>query len=167
MITTRLTQVQPQSDVVVDEAAGNTTISITVRTLMEWGVRGPPGPPGPVAGALVKIASEALGGHRVVRSTSGVGVGYASADNPLHGDDVLGITQGAALLGGEVTITALDEITEPSWSWVPGEPLFLGLNGLPTQVVPEPGGDAEFSLVLGYAVSPTTIRVRIESPIYF
>ena len=83
-----------------------------------------------------------------------------------HGDDVLGITLGAAVSGDEVQIQGSGEIVEPSWAWQPQEPIFLGVHGTMTQMPPAVDS-AAFVLVLGFATSATSMQVRIETPIYF
>lgn len=123
-----------------------------------------PGPQGAPGGTAVeRIAGEALGGHRIVRSTGATTVGYASSGNPLHGDDTLGMTLGAAGLGAAVTAQRVGPITFAGWAWAPGAPVFLGLDGLPTQVVPTAG----CIQVIGHAEDATTLYLQIEPPIYF
>jgi hypothetical protein len=131
------------------------------------GPEGPAGPPGPAGGdVFVRQADGALGGHRVVRSTGQGAAGYADALVAEHGDDVLGITLGAAAAGDEVRIQGSGEIVEPSWAWQPQEPIFLGAHGAMTQMPPAVDS-AAFVLVLGFATSATSMQVRIETPIYF
>lgn len=141
--------------------------TVEVITAGPQGPTGPSGPPGPAGGNVIALpAATALGGHRVVRSTGDGRCGYASADNPLHGDDVLGITLGAAVAGANANVQVAGEVTEPSWAWTPQEPVFLGANGVLTQEPPtEP--DAAFVLIVGFATSPTGLMLRIEGPIYF
>ncbi|MCD9087379.1 hypothetical protein [Stenotrophomonas sp. SY1] len=110
---------------------------------------------------MVLPAAIDLGGHRVVRSSAG-NVGYADAYDADHGDDVLGISLGAAAVGDDVQVRVGGLITEPSWAWTPEEPIFVGAEGIPTQTAPL---DAAFLLVVGFAVTSTSMRVRIESPI--
>jgi hypothetical protein len=132
------------------------------------GAAGPAGPAGPSGDGVVnKIAAQILSGHRMVRSINATEADYASADEESHGDDVLGMTFGAAIEGANVVVITDDEVTEPSWNWTPLEPLFLGINGLITQVAPNEGGGLAFSLVVGFATSATTARIRVETPIYF
>lgn len=127
------------------------------------GPAGPIGPPGPAGGDVVVVPAAAdLGGHRVVRSSGGF-VGYADAYDEDHGDDVLGLTLGAAVAGDDVQVQTAGVITEPSWAWTPEEPIFAGAGGIPTQSAPT---DAAFLLVIGFAITATSMRVRIESPIY-
>lgn len=144
----------------------------TTRTVevVAKGAQGPAGPAGPIGPAggdvFLRQADGALGGHRVVRSTGQGAAGYADAQVEEHGDDVLGITLGAAAAGDDVQIQGSGEIVEPSWAWEPQEPIFLGAAGVLTQVLPT-AETAAFLLVLGFATSPTGMQVRIESPIYF
>ena len=128
------------------------------------GPQGPQGPVGPAGGNVFQaVAAVALSGHRAVRG-SVEALTYASADVEAHGDDVMGITLSAASSGGTVSVQSVGEITEPSWTWVPFEPIFLGFDGLLTQTPPAFGA---FSLSLGFATSTTSMMIRIDSPIYF
>lgn len=128
------------------------------------GEQGPEGPPGPAGGNVVQLqAVGVLGGHRVVRSVPG-GIGYASANDPAHGDDVVGLTLQAGA-DEPINVQVAGEVVEPSWDWAPQEPIFLGADGMLTQVPPEE--PAAFVLVFGFATSPTSLMIRIEPPIYF
>lgn len=127
------------------------------------GLQGPPGPTGGTA--VERTAGTALGGHRVVRSAGGISVAYASCTQAEHGDDVLGVTLGAAALGAPVLVQTQGELDEPSWSWTPDEPVFLGEDGGLTQEPPA-GVDTKFLLVLGFAASSTRLVIRIGAAIY-
>lgn len=126
------------------------------------GPQGPAGPMGPSGGAGVeRVADVALGGHRVVRATSVDGVDYASNDQPSHRDVVIGITSNAASSGGAVSVVSAGAMTEGSWSWTPGLPIYAGLNGALTQTPPVSG----WLRILGFATSPTSIVVQLLPPI--
>jgi hypothetical protein len=131
------------------------------------GVQGPQGERGLSAEAagLTRTADGALGGHRIVRSTGAGTAGYASADNPLHGDDTLGMTTGAAGDGAAVTIQTGDSIAMDGWAWTPGEPVFLGLDGQPTQQVNYEG--FAFVQAIGFASDATTLVLQLQPAIYF
>lgn len=124
--------------------------------------QGPPGPPGPGGVTTHSLpAGEILGGHRVVvRGASGVAI--ASADNADHVARVIGITLGSATAGSPVTVQAAGAITELSWTWVPDEDIYLGLNGVLTQTIPP---TAAFAQRVGYAVNPTSMWVVLGEPI--
>lgn len=109
----------------------------------------------------VGIAAEALGGHRAVYR-SAAGFRYAGSDQPTTADAVVGITTGSATPGGEVTVRTDGVMIEPSWTWTPEEPVFLGLNGLITQTAPATGVVVE----LGVALTTTSILVRVQKAIY-
>lgn len=128
------------------------------------GPAGPPGPPGPAGGNVFQgVAAVVLGGHRAVRGAVSA-LSYASVDVEAHGDDVMGITLGAASAGGAVSVQSVGEITEPSWTWAPFEPIFLGFDGQLTQTPPVFG---MFSLVMGFATGTTSMMIRIDTPIYY
>lgn len=56
------------------------------------------------------------------------------------------------------------DVTEPSWSWTPEAPVFLGSNGQLTQAPPD--DSAAFTLCVGFAATTTTLVLRFEAPIY-
>jgi len=108
-----------------------------------------------------KTASGALGGHRVVISDGALGAAYADNSIPSHAALVLGVTNGAAVDGAPVSITVSGDLAEPSWSWTPDGFVYLSTNGLLTQTAPASG----FSLIVGTALTPTVLNIRIGVPI--
>lgn len=162
---------------IIDNGTANTVVvertrnvGVAVRSAATVSVTSP-GPQGPagVNGAdggtyTTKLANAALGGHRIVRAVSATHVDYASADEITHGDDILGLTLGSASSGATVQIADGQDVTEPSWTWTPQEPLYLGLNGLVTQTPPDT--PSVIAVVVGFATSATSARIRIEPPIY-
>ena len=74
-----------------------------------------------------------LSEHLVVKTVAGGAVAPASSDQPCDAGLVLGIT--AASAGTPAQVATSGEIVEPTWPWQPG-PVFLGLNGAPTQTPP-------------------------------
>lgn len=134
------------------------------------GRQGPSGPPGvmgpkgdPGGTTLRRIAARDMSGHRFVFPSASGLVDYASCTNLAHALMVLGMTQGAAVAGTPVDVQITDELTEPGWNWTPG-PVFLGVDGLMTQVQPQ-APDAAFSLVVGQALTPNTIFIKLGIPI--
>ncbi len=130
------------------------------------GPEGPQGPPGPAGGeSMRRISDAALGAHRIVRATGAETVNYADNTALDQGDDVLGLTVTATGgAGAEIFVVNGAEVIEPSWSWTPLEPLYLGQDGLMTQ--DPPPDSAAFTLVVGFATSPTSVMIRIEHPVY-
>jgi hypothetical protein len=127
--------------------------------------QGPSGPPGQDAGSAGSItiaAASAISGHRaVVLNAAGAAV-YADCRNLAHVHSVIGITGNAAAPGGDLTVTTARNMTEPSWSWTPDAPIYLGEDGMLTQTLPL---TALFSLVLAQATTATTILVSIQPAI--
>lgn len=114
------------------------------------------------ANALPLVAGETLSGHRAVYTGADGLAHYASANDPASARAVLGITKNAAAEGGQVSVVIAGPVSEPSWSWTPGLPIFLGANGALTQAVPASGVVVE----LGSAVTPTSMNVRIQEPVF-
>lgn len=125
------------------------------------GLQGPPGPPGASGDAttIARTAAIALSGHRAVATNADGDFVYADKDTAAHASCTIGITTGAASQGASASAIALGPLTENSWNWTPQQLIFLGSNGVLTQSAPTTG----FVLVLGKAVSPTTVFVQIQS----
>jgi hypothetical protein len=117
---------------------------------------------GEAAEAIVtKIAAINLGGHRVVFCSSAEEVDYADNENFAHKDLILGITTQAADEGDEIQIRTSGELTENGWNWQTGNLIYCGASGLLTQMPPQTG----FLMVIGTAISPTTIFINLRQPI--
>lgn len=159
--TAAIVQNRPQAASVPDQrTAATVDRRPAVVGVSSPGVQGRAGQDGGTTEA--RIAATDLGGHRIVRSTSGTAVGYADCTNAAHGDDTLGMTIGAALAGDAVQVQARGPVSFNGWAWTPGEPVFLGASGQPTQAPPA----GAFEQVIGYAEDATTIHLRIAQPIY-
>lgn len=111
------------------------------------------------------IAAENLSPRRIVVLTAPGAVAYASNTVAPHADMIFGMTKGSAIMGDQVQISRKgEEISEPSWAWIPGQILFLGTNGVLIQS--EPVSPALFSLIVGFATSPTTILLDVREPVF-
>lgn len=129
------------------------------------------GVPGPSTGGgsastltVTGTAAQALSGHSAVYRRSDGLIDYASADNLACMNESIWVTTGAAAMGDDVTAVTFGEMSEPSWSWSPGVPIFLGVGGALTQTPPtEPV--AGFLAVLGYAPIPTKMFVNRQPSI--
>lgn len=104
----------------------------------------------------------ALSGHQVIAlDLSGLAI-YATSDDVSLAFRVVGISTGAASSGASITVQDKDVMTHGGWSWTPGQLIYLGLNGVLTNTVPV---SATFILVMGKALSATSILVGIQPPI--
>jgi hypothetical protein len=116
---------------------------------------------GSIGLAFTALAGEALSGHQAVVLAAD-GMAYradrATASNMGR---VAGITLNAAALGASVNIMRSGQVIEPSWSWTPFLPIFLGHLGALTQVAPTDG----FLIVLGSALDATSMFVNPNPPL--
>ena len=112
------------------------------------GLQGPPG------AGLTVIAAVALGGHRVV-TANGLHC------DPAEADLAIGITTGAAASGQSASVLPSGPMTEASWTWTPGLPLFIGTSGVLTHTAP-PGGKVRR---VAFALTPTLINIDFFPPI--
>lgn len=140
------------SDIVADLQDDTLTITISGCTTVI-----------PEGKLMIKIAAENVGGHRIVTIDSVGNILHADSDLILDGKKAIGMTTQSALAGSQCIIAISgDEVTEPSWAWDTSKPIYLGDNGVMTQTAPTVG----FVLIVGVVLSPTSIRVRIEMPIF-
>lgn len=135
------------------------TILVEVESQGPTGPQGPPGPAG--ASTLSLTAAIAIGGHRLVTTDASGHAIYADATIPTHANCVVGMSIGAAASGATVSVQSSGELSDPSFSYTPGQVLFLGSDGLVATNAPTSG----FSLVIGYAETATTIFLNIGQPI--
>lgn len=140
--------IEPQVDLV--EVIGFGLEQVAVDTP---GLPGPPGPPGSAgAQTLTLTAAQALSGHRMVVATAS-GAVYADPTDPDHADALVGLTTGAALMGDPASVLAAGELTEPSWAWTPGLPLYVTALGLLSHT-PPPAGWVQMAAL---ALTPTRV----------
>lgn len=166
-----MTIIQPraiQATVMVDRATGATVVTqrtapaVSVTTIGRRGPQGLRGLMGPAGdGTFTLLADRPLGGHRLIVAAGAGGLDYADchAMDALH---LLGMTLHAVAAGDEVAVRRFGEITESSWSWTPGLPVYLGRAGVPTQMLP---AEAVISLVVGIPTGPTTLFMAPREPI--
>lgn len=102
-------------------------------------------------------ASENLGGHRVI-TVDGY---YADNTTATHKFKVLGLTTGAISITATGTVATYGSVTESTWNWTIGTPVFLSTNGLLTQTPPTTG----FRTIIGIPTSTDTLFVDISEPI--
>ena len=146
-----------------------TDILIAADTTVEFidvAAQGPMGPQGPqgLSGASVSLypAAVPVSGHAaIVLNATGQAL-PADASDPTH-FAVAGVTVGAATAGDNVEVQNSGVLEHSGWTFTAGLPVFLGLAGAITQVLP-PG--VVFSKVLGVAVSPTRISLDFQPAIF-
>ena len=146
-------------EVIVPAASSYGGISLD---LIYGGIKGDKGDPG--GSFVTRVVSGAIGGHRVViQNPDGMTVSYADSNNPDHAGVVAGITKHAADSGVVVEVQVTDIMTEPSWSWIPFMPVYLGSNGTLTQNEAHTG---VFILIVGVALTSTSMMIRIQQPVF-
>lgn len=119
---------------------------------------GPQGPQGPSAGGSVpRVADGPISAHRVVRATSDTLVAYCDARTSYHVQTGFGITLNAANGGDAVDVVVVGEITELSWAWIPGSPIFCGNDGVLTQV-----DDPAWAWIRIVAVAETATKIQVQ-----
>ena len=115
------------------------------------------------ATAITKLSASAISGSRVVRYVDADHVGIASADTLTHSASIAGVSStSTASAESDITIVRSGEVEDSGWSWTPGAPVFLGLNGALTQTH---SPSWAFSLIVGMAISATRIVVDLRDPI--
>lgn len=104
------------------------------------------------------IAAETLFlGHAVGVDVNG-DFTQVDSTNLLDSGRCVGIADSSALPGQNLRVITSGPFSKASYNFVPGEPVFIGLEGVLTQVVPTSG----FEQQVGVAVTPTKILIDIE-----
>ena len=106
--------------------------------------------------------AHSLSGHRVITvNDAGLAI-YADCLNPDHIQRPMWLSLGAWASGVVATLFPQGNVVEPSWNWTPGEPVWLGANGVLTQTIP---AEAIFARRVGQVVAPTAIDFAVGEPI--
>lgn len=105
----------------------------------------------PVAGTV------AAGGAVAV---NGIGEAF-SPDITVVADGlaVVGIATSSGIVGGNVNVQPFGIVTDPTWTWVPGEKVWCGDGGVLSQTVTTTPGN--WALSVGTAISASSIAVNI------
>ena len=156
----------PTEQVLLEAGQDNTLLEpVQELVLLTEAQQGPPGPPGAPGQAGVSYvtfkARGPIGGHRAVCAAFSGYVKYSDSRNVAGAMSVVGISLHAAEDGDDIHIANSGEVVEPSWSWVQDLPIFVGVEGVLTQVPPDTG----FQLVVAVATSPTSALLSIKQPI--
>lgn len=158
---TSITVQDTKTQTVTLEQVGSIVTEQEIREhVVSGGVQGPPGIPGASTQFEYHLAGATLGGNRAVTLNSAGYLVYPDVSQPNSW--CLGVTKHSAVPGELVQVQILGTYMEPGWNWVVGDPVFLGINGVLTQVVPTIG---QF-IVVGTAITPTGIFININPSIY-
>jgi hypothetical protein len=114
------------------------------------------------AGFLATNGASTLGGNRLVTVTSAGVMEYADCTNAAHVGRPVGMSSGAISPFGSSFLLTNGYLDEPSWTWTPGQTLYLGTNGMPVPYASLPGGRI-FELTIGAAVTATRIQLNIAN----
>lgn len=104
---------------------------------------------------LRRTAAQTLSGQMLVVPTGTSEVERADAAILAHAYRPVWLTTGAVIDGDTATVLAYGAIEEPSWTWTPHMPIFLGLDGMLTQTAP----DAPATFVLQVAIATASFRI--------
>lgn len=100
------------------------------------------------------VAAEALGGHRAVTVD-----GFHAS--PADANELAGVSLTSGIVGATVDVVVKGLMEEGSWNWTPGQPVFIGSNGVLTQ------NPSTAGLIrrIAWAMTPTSLNVDILPPI--
>lgn len=146
---------EPNNQVIV--ASSNSTTIQETENLVVIGAPGPQGAAGAGSDQLLAtfIAGANLSGHMVVTRLPDGTIDYASNNVSAGINGPLWMTTAAGVVGTSVPVLITGVFSEPSWSWTPGSPIYLGVGGVMTQTVPI--APSVFLVQVGYATSGTSI----------
>jgi len=137
-------------EITCDSAILESTLDNT-EVFLTYGEQGIPGVNGVSGNTASLVAGANLGGNRAIIDAAT----YADNTNVTHANRVIGITQGAASIGANVTVQVSGELS--GFSGLSLGPVYLSTNGTLTQTIPTTG----ILQQLGIAINPTTIIIYI------
>lgn len=111
--------------------------------------------------AVERVASEVISALRVVRTTVQSVLTYARPPEP-EALAPLGVSVQSGAAGTNIRVVTAGPIVDGFWSWIPGQPVLLGFDGQLTQAQP---AALAYLVVIGFAVTPETLIVRIQAPL--
>jgi len=111
-----------------------------------------------------KVTGANVGGFRCLVTNSSGQVIHADVAQVLAGREIIGISTQAASIGSLIEIASDgDEVTEPSWNWELDKNIYATEYGHLTQEIPT----TNYNYMVALPLTPTSIVVRIEPPIFF
>jgi len=106
-------------------------------------------------------AGAVLSANKVVVPDSSGKFVYADKDTLSHMHCVYGVTTQSIELDATGIVQTYGQLSNNTWSWVIGNPIYLGNSGELTQTAPSSG----FCSVVGFAVTATKMFIDIGVPI--
>lgn len=117
-------------------------------------------PKAPVIDDVINNTGSPISALRIVYMISDSEVALADP-SAYDTSNVAGVVVDAIADGSAGTIIQSGVLTDSSWSWIPGEPLFLSASGIITQTPPTTG----YSVIVGTAINATTMQVKLDTPL--
>lgn len=106
------------------------------------------------------LASEDLGGHKAITAS-----GYlADVGTIAHAPQIIGISMSAVMNGEPLDVVVYGLVSEPSWSFTPGQPVYVGVSGALTQIAPISPASKYRSLI-GIATASDKLLVNVSESI--
>lgn len=133
-------------------------VTVSSPTVVEV-TTGTPGRDGYSADMSTKTAAVTLSGHRMVALDNVGNLVYA--DNLVY-TGVFGMTLNSANALASTVIQTRGEVTESSWNWTVGNPVYLSITGLLTQTIPSSGVVLQVAMATGLHSVFIDIKVPIR-----
>ena len=159
-MTSAVVVVERTGSVVVTPQVGKGAVVVTRGVPGRKGDRGDPGPAG--GETLVPVGPDPLSGHSIVSVSADGELIPADCTSLALAGTVLGLLAGAYSPGEDAAVQTGFVLEHSGWNWVPGF-VFVGSAGQPVQTLPV---GAVFSQAIGKVLSPTSILVDIQPPIF-
>jgi len=108
-----------------------------------------------------KVADEIISAIKLVSGTSPTNVKLGQPDTTKLDATIIGLSVTAASTGNQLEIITFGEVTDSSFTYTYNEPLFLGVDGNITNIVPTTG----MLTKIGYGLGAGKIFIDIQETI--
>ena len=147
-----------------DDACGSPCYNHDTVNITTPGPTGPQGDRGPTGNAGTTVgftAGATMSALRFVRAQTDGTITVVSSSNQSDAGTALGMTVQSSVYGGQVNVVLSGEASDPSWNWDVDLPIFVGVNGEPTQTPPISG----FSQVVAIPEGTQKLKVSIQQAV--
>ena len=91
----------------------------------------------------------------------------ASSTDTVHSGAYVGLAMSDTAMNQSVNVQVSGQISNSTWTWTPGQYVYLGADGALTQTAPQYAAGAGYLQIVGKALSTITVQLAAQPPSLF